>query len=115
MEEVQAAVQRLYDWLRRESPTLAKRCARGSPSVPVVELFVRSRAVEGAYETSVRFFADDHGELPATVLPVEHRATIANIMDPSVGTFFRAAGPAKPGSAMLVWTHCVFDEVITLG
>ena len=111
MEAMQSAVQRMYDWVRSESPTIAKRCADLSV-LPVVKLFVRSRPVEGAYETTMQFFEGDPGELPATVLPVEHRKTLANLMDPSVGSFFRVSGPTKPGSAILVWTHCVFDDVI---
>jgi len=112
------ALQLLYDWLLESSPTLRRRCGGegATPSRPVVRLFVRSRPVEGAYDTTVKFFADDAAELPATCIPLVHRKTIAHVMDPpNKGVvYFRVRGPVETGSGMLVWSDCVFDDEISL-
>jgi len=109
------SVQLLYDWLREASPTLALRCSN-TEAQPCVRLFIRIRPVENAFEITLKFFASDEHELPVTVLPFEHRKTIAELMVPKKGVpmSFAVHGEMRPGSAIIVMEQCTLDECIRL-
>lgn len=104
-------MQKMYDLLL-ENSTLAERFRGDDP--PRVALTVRSRAVEGAMEVTVRFFNTDKSDFPATALPAEHRGTIVRLMRPPPGVpqCFRIVDTMDPGSAVTMWQDCVFDEEI---
>lgn len=108
-----SSVQNLYDYLLTAAPEQVERYNQDDKAR--VRLQIQSRAVEGAFETTVKFFTTDKTFLPATVLPCEHRDTIAQLMHTPKGLpqAFCVVG-AKPGVAVMNWTSCVYDEEISI-
>lgn len=120
MESPLEATRAIYQWLVDNAPSLSARLVQVREGIGDVTLTprleLRAHANGPTYDVTVGFFVEYPCHMKITLLPDEHRATLAAFVSAPVRTTnFATIRPATPGSSVLECKHFVWDEMLLDG